>query len=364
MRRDARPSRRRAALIGVLLALAAGCAEEAEEPVPQVRPVRAIEVQPRQVAEPVVLTGRIAAADEVAAGFRIGGRLLERPVTTGRPIAPGQLIARLEPQNELNALRTAEANLAAAQGQLDEARAEYARQRHLEERGWAARAVYERARQAYQTAQARVDAARAQLDQARDQLAFTELHADAPGVVVAVLAEPGEVVAAGQPIVRIAREGGRDAVFDVPGAIIRRAPAVPKITVELADDRSVRREGRVREVAPEADPVTRTFEVKIGLIDPPPAMRLGATVIGRMETEASEVLEIPASALFRHDGRPAVWVVDRQSWSVALRPVEVARFDTASVVLASGLDEGELVVTAGVQALHPGQKVRLAGARP
>jgi multidrug efflux pump subunit AcrA (membrane-fusion protein) len=138
----------RSRLFGCLLlatALAA-CEREAEEPVPQVRPVRAIEVEPREVAEPVVLTGRIAATDEVALGFRIGGRLLERPVAMGQQVEPGQLVARLEPQNELNALRTAEANLVAAQGQLDEARAEFARQRHLEERGWAARAVYERAR--------------------------------------------------------------------------------------------------------------------------------------------------------------------------------------------------------------------------
>lgn len=354
-----------ARLLRALLAigLLAACEPEVEAPVPTVRPVRAIEVARRELAEPVVLTGRVAAAEEVALGFRIGGRLLERPVATGQRVEPGQLVARLEPQNELNALRTAEANLAAAQSQLDEARAEYGRQRHLEERGWAARAVYERARQAYQTAQARVDAARAQLELARDQLAFTELHADAPGVVIAVLAEPGEVVAAGQPVVRLAREGGRDAVFDVPAAILRRAPPEPVVTVELADDRTIRAQGRVREVAPEADPVTRTFEVKIGLIDPPADMRLGATVIGRMETEASEVLEIPASALFRHEGRPAVWVVDRQSSTVALRPVEVARFDSASVALASGVEPGELVVTAGVQALHPGQKVRLAGDR-
>ncbi|MCS6779537.1 MAG: efflux RND transporter periplasmic adaptor subunit [Geminicoccaceae bacterium] len=348
----------------LLAALLAACEREAEMPVPQVRPVRAIEVQPREVAEPVVLTGRIAAADEVALGFRIGGRLMERPVAMGQRVEPGQLIARLEPQNELNALRTAEANLAAAQGQLDEARSEYGRQRHLEERGWAARAVYERARQAFQTAQARVEAAKAQLELARDQLSFTELHADAAGVVVAVLAEPGEVVAAGRPIVRLAREGGRDAVFDVPASVIRRAPPDPLITVELAGDRRIRAKGRVREVAPEADPITRTFEVKIGLIDPPPEMRLGATVIGRMETAASEVLEIPASALFRHEGRPAVWVIDRATSSVQLRPVEVARYETAKVVLAAGLEPGERVVTAGVQALHPGQKVRLAGAGP
>ena len=186
------PARARAALLAVALLLAA-CGQQVETPVPQVRPVRAIKVAQRALAEPVVLTGRIEAEDEVALAFRIGGRLMERPVAMGQRVEPGQLVARLEPQNELNALRTAEANLAAAQGQLDEARSEYGRQRHLEERGWAARAVYERALQALQTAQARVDAAEAQLKLARDQVSFTELKADAPGVVIAVAAEPGVV---------------------------------------------------------------------------------------------------------------------------------------------------------------------------
>ncbi len=356
--------RRAPPLLAALLALGpllAGCGEQAEAPVPVVRPVRAIELATRDSSVPIVLTGRIEAEDEVALAFRIGGRLVERPVAMGQTVEPGQLIARLEPQNELNALRTAEANLIAAQGQLDEARAEYGRQRHLEERGWAARAVYERARQAYQTAQARVDAALAQLKLARDQVSFTELTADARGVVIAVAAEPGEVVSPGRTIVRLARAGGRDAVFDVPASVLRAAPADPRITVHLADDPTIRAAGRVREVSPEADPVTRTFRVKVGLDEPPPGMLLGAVVIGRLEGSPEPVLEVPASALVRRDGRPAVWVVDPEAKTVALRPIEVARFDSAAVTVAEGLEPGELVVTAGVQALHPGQKVRLLG---
>lgn len=330
-------------------------------PVPKARPVRALQVASQPAAVPIVLTGRIEAEDEVALAFRLGGRLLERKVASGDRVEAGQTIARLEPQNELNALRTAEANLIAAQGQLEEARSEYGRQRHLEERGWAVRAVYERARQAYQTAQARVDAAYAQLKFARDQVAFTELVADAEGVVVAVAAEPGEVVAAGRTIVRLAREGGRDAVFDVSALVLRTAPAEPRIVVELADDPTIRAKGRVREVSPEADPVTRTFRVKVGLSEPPPSMLLGSTVVGRMEVEAEEAILIPASALVRRDGRPAVWVVDPASSTVALRPIEVARFDTTSIAVADGLVPGDTVVTAGVQLLHPGQKVRLLG---
>ena len=120
--------------------------------------------------------------------------------------------------------------------------------------------------------------------------------------------------------------------------------------------------GRVREIAPQADSATRTFQVKVGIADPPEAMRLGATVIGRIRLSAPPGVEVPASALAETDGRPAVWVVDPQSQTVSLRDVEVLRYDPATVVISKGLETGELVVTAGVQTLHPGQKVRLLGA--
>jgi len=148
-------------------------------------------------------------------------------------------------------------------------------------------------------------------------------------------------------------------VFDVPGQTLRSAPSDPVINVSLTEDPGVTTVGRVREVAPQADPVTRTFEVRVGLTDPPAAMRLGVTVIGRMQLDTSPTIEIPASALTESDHRPAVWVVDPKALSVSLRNVDVLRHDPATVAIASGLAPGEFVVTAGVQALHPGQKVRL-----
>jgi RND family efflux transporter MFP subunit len=162
-------------------------------------------------------------------------------------------------------------------------------------------------------------------------------------------------------IVRLARKDGRDAVFDVPAQVFRSAPPDPQITVSLTDDPGVAARGRVRTVAPQANPVTRTFEVKVGLTDPPEAMRLGATVTGRMETESVPIIEIPATALTKSNQQPAVWIVDPSSRAVSLRNVEVLRFDQAQVAVSGGLDTGEIVVTAGVQALHPGQKVRLLG---
>jgi RND family efflux transporter MFP subunit len=325
-----------------------------------VRPVRTVTIEKREAGSPVTLTGRIEAKDEVALGFRISGRLLENKVNLGDRVKPGDVIARLEPQNELNQLRSAEANLAAAQAQLTQAQNHFERQDTLLKQGWTTRAIWDQAKKALQTAQAQVDSAEAQLKAAHDLVSFTQLEADAPGVVTEVGPRAGTVVQAGEMIARLARQDGRDAVFDVPAQLIRSAPPDPEIVVSLTDDPKVTAQGRVREVAPQADPVTRNFEVKVGLTDPPPAMRLGATVTGRMEMEAFPVINIPTSALTRFNERPAVWVVDSSN-TVSVRNVEVLRYDPATVGVSEGLNTGDIVVTAGVQALHPGQKVRLLG---
>jgi len=345
----------------VLSGLLVGCRPESEAATPQVRPVRTVTIEKHEAGSPVTLTGRIEAKDEVALGFRISGRLLENKAKLGDRVKPGEMIARLEPQNELNQLRSAEANLAAAQAQLTQAQNHFERQDTLLKQGWTTRAIWDQAKKAQQTAQAQVDSAEAQLKAAHDLVSFTQLEPDAPGVVTEVGPRAGTVVQAGQMIVRLARQDGRDAVFDVPAQLIRSAPPDPQIVVSLTDDPKVTAQGRVREVAPQADPVTRNFEVKVGLTDPPPAMRLGATVTGRMEMEAFPVINIPASALTRFNQRPAVWVVDSSNLTVSVRNIEVLRYDPATVAVSEGLNTGDIVVTAGVQALHPGQKVRLLG---
>jgi membrane fusion protein, multidrug efflux system len=331
---------------------------------PEVRPVRALTVEKRAAGEPVILTGRIEAEDEVNLAFRISGRVLNSDLNTGDQVEAGQVVARLESQNELNALRGAQANLAAAQGQLVQARNHFERQNTLLKEGWTTRANHDQAMQARQTAQSAVEAAEAQLKAAHDMVGFTELKADAPGIVTATGARAGEVVQAGQMIVRLARKDGRDAVFDASAQVIRTAPANPEITVNLTDDPSVVAQGRVREVAPQANPVTRTFEVNVGLTAPPPAMRLGATVTGRMMIGALATIEIPAAALTKFNQQPAVWVVDPSSRTVSIRNVDVLRYGQAVVALSGGLDAGETIVTAGVQSLHPGQMVRLLGSGP
>src|SRR5262245_30564117 len=246
---DRRPRRVSLPLL-IAAVLLAACQPEAETAPPEVRPVRTVTVVKRAVGEIITYTGRIQAEDEARLAFRIGGRMIERSINVGDRVGPGQVVAKLEPHDQLNALRSAEAAVAAAQAQFVEAKSNFDRQRTLLARDVASRAQFERAEQALETARAQLDSAQAQLKVAKDRVSDTELKADAPGIVTATGAEAGEVVQAGQLIIRVARKDGRDAVFDVPGQLLRSAPSDPLITVSLTDDPAVTASGRVRAGGP------------------------------------------------------------------------------------------------------------------
>ncbi len=342
--------------------LLAGCDSAEDAPAPHIRPVRIVTVERQPAGSTISLTGTVQAQTEVDLSFRIEGRLVERRVNVGDTVKAGDVIARLDPQNEQNSVRAARAAVAAAAGQAAEARNDYQRQSQLLSGGWVSKARYDQAQQARQTAEAQLDSMHAQLSIAEDRLGYTELVADADGTVTTRGAEPGEVVRAGQMIVQLARKDGKDAVFDVPPQVKDQAPANPEIEVSLTMDPAVRAEGRVREVSPRADPATGTFQVRVGLSEPPPQMRLGSTVTGRMTIDRDAGISIPATALGGSDAQPSVFVVDPQTMETQIRPIEIARFDQTRVLISSGLEPGEIVVTAGVQALRPGQKVRFPGA--
>jgi membrane fusion protein, multidrug efflux system len=349
-----------AAIVIVIAAPLAGCSRDAAR-TPEPRPVRTVAVEHRAVGEIVSFTGQIRARDQFNIAFRLDGRVIERRANLGDVVAAGQVVARLDSQNQQNALRSAKANLAAAQAALTEARLTFGRQQALLKNAATARARFDSAQEALHSAEATVDSAQAEVLTAQDQLSYTILRADRPGAVTAVGAEPGEVLRAGQMIVQLAGQSELDAVFDIPERLIRTGARDPVVDLVLSDDAQVRATGYVRQVAPQADSATRTFQVKVGIKSPPDGMRLGSTVIGRLELGAPDGVEIPASALTEGNGRPAMWVVDRPSQTVSLRPVDVVRFDPASVVISRGLERGDLVVTAGIQMLRPGQKVRLLG---
>lgn len=350
-----------AALFATGTMLAACGGPDADEQAAEARPVRAITLDRSDAGHQVTLSGRVAAQDEVAVAFRIGGRMIERPVNVGDRVRAGQVIARLEPMNERNQRLTAQAGLNAAIADQVRARDERTRQESLIDEGFTTRARLDQAVAASRAADALVASSRAQLQIANDLVGFTELTADSAGYVTARGAEPGEVVQAGQMIVRIAREGGTDAVFEVPPQVIRAASGSASVPFEVAltDDPTVKTIGRVREVSPQADPVTGTFTVRVGLESPPTDMRLGSIVTGRFTLGDEKLIVIPSAALTAASGKPAVWVVNPADSTVALRDIQVLRQEADSIIVGDGLQPGDTVVTAGVQALRPGQKVRL-----
>jgi membrane fusion protein, multidrug efflux system len=345
-------------LAAILLAVAPGTAYAQSA---EVRPVRTVVATASAEGEPVSLTGHVRARTEESLAFRIDGRVVAHWVDVGKIVKPGDLVAELDPQPKRDALRAAQAKNVSAQAALHEAGNNLDRQRDLVQRGWATRVQYDAAEKTFLAAKAEVEATAADLHAAEDQLGYTKLLADSPGAVIAKGAEAGEVVKAGQMIVTVALDDGADAVFDVPASLLRQVSPDAEISIALTDDPTIRTLGRVRELAPQADPVTRSYRAKIGLTDRPEAMRLGATVIGQTRMVAPSGIELPATSLTMLEYKPAVWVVDRASQQVSLRPVQLQRQDSSSIVVSGGIEGGEVVVTAGVHALRPGQKVRLLG---
>jgi len=335
-----------------------GC-EPPSPPPAEALPVRTLAVQVRELDNSAALTGEIRPRYESDLGFRVAGKVIERTVEVGAAVAKGDLLARLDSGDQQNALKAAQSDLAAAQAVLEQTRAQEERQRKLLTGGYTTKVRYDDAQRQYRTAQAGLQTAEADLRMAQDTLSYTELRADRDGIITAKGAEPGQVVAAGQMVVRLADPRERDAVFQVAatGTKLRDSADYPPVEVRLVGDPSAV-EGRIREVSPGVDPVTRTYTVKVALPDPPEAFRFGATVIGRARFPPQPVVDLPSPALFQTEqGAPAVWVVDRAKATVGLRPVSVLRYDTGTVIVSAGLKSGDLVVVGGIQKLRPGQRV-------
>ena len=292
------------------LTMLVSCRNADDAAPPEVRPVRVTTIETRAIGDTIALTGTVQAQTEINESFRIDGRLIERTVDIGDTVRPGQLLARLDPQNEESGLQAARAQLVAAQAQLVEARNNHPRMRDLVAENAVSRAAFDQAVALLQTAESQVELGARERQPRREPPELHALFADVAGVVTARGAEPGEVVGPGSMVVQVAREGARDAVFDVPAQVKDSAARNSDITVALVDDPKITAAGKVREVSPRADPVTGTFAVRVQLIDPPPAMRLGSTVTGRVKLDAVPAIQIPAAALVRADGGTAVWVYD------------------------------------------------------
>jgi RND family efflux transporter MFP subunit len=347
----------------LLVAILAAC-DKKEPPAPDIRPVRATTVEPGANAELTTLTGEIRARYESDLGFRIDGKIVDRPVDVGSTVKKGDVLARLDPQPRQQDLQSAKADAASAKATLVKDQAAEARQAQLLKDGYATRAAYDDAVASLRASQSQVESTAARLQQAQDNLGYTQLLADADGVITVVSGNIGQVVSAGQAVVRLAQPGEREGAFNVSETILGAAPQNPPVTVTLTSNPSVKVVGRVRYVSPQADATTRTYEVRVALPDAPPEMRLGATVTGSVAYNAAGLVELPGSALFEQDGKPAVWIVDPKTGTVSVKPITIARYTGDKIVVSEGLNKGDVVVTAGVQKLIPGQKVRLLNATP
>ena len=345
----------------LMLALAACKKEEEKAAALNIRPVRTVTVEPSEAGETVSLTGEIQPRYQADLGFRVNGKILERPVDVGTQVKKGDLLARLDAQQYRQDLEVAKAEVAKADAEVARSQAQEYRQRELLKNGHTTQVAYDQALKTFKTAQAQADATRARQVQASENLGYTDLQADNDGVISAIGADPGQVVSAGQMVVRLAQPGEREAVFNLAEATFKSPPKNPTVEIKLVSNPDIATQGKVRYISPQADPTTRTFTVRVALADPPPQMRLGANVTGSVTVNQGSSITIPGSALFQKDGRPAVWLVEKDG-TVQLKPITVQRYQGDAIVVGDGLSQGDVVVTAGVQKLLPGQKVALMDA--
>jgi RND family efflux transporter MFP subunit len=350
-----------AAGILILLSPLTACHKEEKAASQAIRPVRTATVELQEGGENVSLTGEIQPRYQADLGFRVNGKILERPVDVGTQVKKHDLLARLDPQQYRQDLEVAKSEIAVAEAEVTRSQAQEYRQRELLKNGHTTEVAYDQALKTFKTAQAQLDAARARQIQASENLAYTELKADNDGVITAIGADPGQVVSAGQMVVRLAQPGEREAVFNIAEGAFKKRPTDPTVTVHLVSNPEIETAGKVRYISPQADPATRTYTVRVSLPDAPPQMRLGANVVGTVTLDQGQTVSIPGSALFQKDGKPAVWLVEKDK-TVQLKPITVQRYQGDSVVVGDGLAQGDVVVTAGVQKLLPGQKVALMDA--
>lgn len=351
----------RSCILLTLLVVLAGCKPE-DIPV-ESRLVRTLVVEAKPIGEDRRAIGEVKPRYESDLSFRVAGKVLSRLVDVGVWVKQGDTLATLDTQDYQNRLRSAEADVSSAEAALINAQGTEARQAKLLKDGWTPKATYDGALQNLQAAEARLKAAKANLDLTRDQLNYTTLRADFDGVITAVGAEAGQNVNAGQMVVKLARPDDKDGVFNIAETALTEISTTRiEVLVWPLSNPELAVEGVVREISPVADPATRTYTVKVTLKNPPPQLRFGMSIGGRMKVHAAPAVSLPLAALFEKNGSPAVWVLDQQSNSLALRPITVARYEANTVVVASGLAKGDIVVTAGVNTLTVGQKVRLAEA--
>ena len=346
--------------LGLLcMALLLGACSEKEKPPEPVRPVLSVTVKALNEESLGRFAGSIQARYESNTGFRVGGRIARRNVDVGAEVQKGTLLATLDPSDQQNQLRSAQGDLARIQAQLINAQANARRQQALFDRGVGAQAQLDVANTDLKTTQASLDQARAAVSQSKDQLSYTELRSDHKAVVTAWNAEAGQVVTAGQQVVTLAQPDIKEAVIDLPDTLVDQLPSDVVFSVAAQLDPSINTTAIIREIEPQAQSATRTRRARLTLSDTPEGFRLGTAISVTLSSAIKPRIELPLTALQEVDGKTRIWVIDTQNKTVNPREVSVVSRGANSVVLAGGVQNGERVVSAGVNSLKPGQSVKL-----
>jgi RND family efflux transporter MFP subunit len=354
---------RQAVIVVAASVLLAACSRTQPAPEP-VRAVRTTIVSADTAGGQHEYAAEVRARTESRLGFRVGGKVVRRHVNLGDSVKAGQVLAQLDAQDLRLGQDAAQAALRAAQVNLDQTSADFKRFKDLRDQGFISAAELERRESSLKAAQAQLAQARAQAGVQGNQAAYATLTADSSGVVTGIDAEPGTVVAPGTPVLRLAHDGPRDVVFSVPEDRIAGVRALAgqagAVKVRLWGDGSDLIPATVREIAAAADPATRTFLVKADVGRAP--VRLGQTANATIELpRITGVTKLPLAAVMQQQGKTAVWLVDPATMTVNAQPIDVAGAEGNAVIVAGGLQPGQVVVTAGVHVLTPGLKVKFYG---
>jgi RND family efflux transporter MFP subunit len=357
------PSAGRSSLLALVAALLlAGCQAETAPVAKTERPVQVQRINFENGASAREFVGIVRARHETDLAFRVSGKVVARLVNVGDRVRAGDVIARLDPQDLRLQVESAEAELAAATSALAQAAADLDRYTTLKARGFAAIAEYDRKKAANDEADGRLARARRALDLARNQLAYAELKADADGVITATHVEPGQVVAIGQAVAQLAHRGEKEAVVALPETWLGEVRE-SRASVRLWSDAGRKFEARLRELSPQADAATRTYAARFTIADADDTVAFGMTATVTLTRDAeTRVAKLPLSAVLNRGAGPSVYVVN-ESGALTLRPVTIAAFDADKAMVSSGIDDGDRVVTLGVQKLEAGLRVRTIEAR-
>lgn len=356
---NTRPATRFLVLAGVIAAAALLGACAKDEPKPEViRPVRTLTVA-SQTGDVVNLAGEVRPRYETALAFRVSGQIAERRVEVGSVVRPGQVLSVIDAADIKLARSAAAARLTQTESQAALAEADLKRYRELRAQNFISQAEFDRREAQLKQAHETVAAARAEFDRTANQVAYGTLLAPHAGVITGIDAEVGQVVAAGQPVARLARQDEREIAFSVPEHLLAAVKASPAMEVRLWSHPDTVFHGRLREIAPIADPASRTYAARLTLAGDVRDAAFGMSAEVRLVTGGVDRIRVPLTALFHQNDQPAVWIVEGAPPTVRLVPVATGAVHGNDVEIATGLAPGDVIVTAGVHMLTAGQKVRL-----